>query len=473
MKFFSSTIFILLISVQSVYTCSSFVLKNGKKVLLGKNFDWTFDQGYIIKNIKNTFKVAYCTHDGSPAIWTSKYGSVTFNQNGKEMPYGGMNERGLVVEMLWMEDTQFNISDDKSYLNELEWIQYQLDNFQSIDEVISNLDSFKIYPIKGKIHYLLADSFGKSVIIEYIDGKAKTYMKGFNSCQAITNKPVAFSEKYIENTKGIPKKNTSTTYRYHKLEKQIRDLEAPDDFSETTAFKMLKNVRIPEGNFKTVWSVVYNLENKTISFFSHSHKRIKHINLNNIDFEQKLGYININQDLETNLDSNLKPFSENENREITSASLMHLGFDRELSKEISEHQFNQNQVKTSYFSQNYFHFDFRIPLVEAGKRLVFVVTDSEENFNKKVAVTGGYLMGTTAIGTAIRHIYGLKNGTYSMIALIDINRNAELDFDHTNKAIEKYATFSKFIPISMAEITFRNTSDYFTRDNAKWTIEWR
>ena len=110
--------------------------------------------------MRNTHKVAYYTHDGTPASWTSKYGSITFNQNGKEMPYGGMNEKGLVVEMLWMDETQFNISEDKAYLNELEWIQYQLDNFHSIDEVIANIESFKVYPIQGKIHYLLADTHG-------------------------------------------------------------------------------------------------------------------------------------------------------------------------------------------------------------------------------------------------------------------------------------------------------------------------
>ena len=175
MKTILWTIYILLTWVQTAYPCSSFVLKNGKTVLLGKNFDWTLDQGLILKNVRNTHKVAYYTHDGTPASWTSKYGSITFNQNGKEMPYGGMNEKGLVVEMLWMDETQFNISEDKAYLNELEWIQYQLDNFHSIDEVIANIESFKIYPIQGKIHYLLADTQGKSVIIEYVDKKPKIY----------------------------------------------------------------------------------------------------------------------------------------------------------------------------------------------------------------------------------------------------------------------------------------------------------
>jgi len=60
-----------------------------------------------------------------------------------------------------------------------------------------------------------------------------------------------------------------------------------------------------------------------------------------------------------------------------------------------------------------------------------------------------------------------------MIALIDENKNSELDFDINGNPIEKYATFSNFKPKSMTEITFKNTSKYFTRDNSKLTIEWR
>jgi len=467
------TLLFLTSLIESAYPCSSFVLKKGSKILLGKNFDWTFDQGYVIKNLKNTTKVAYYTHNGKPASWTSKYGSITFNQNGKEMPYGGMNERGLVIEMLWLDDTRFNMSEEKIYLNELEWIQYQLDNFQTVDEVVANIETLKIYPIKGKIHYILADTQGKSIIIEYLDGKSLVYEKEANSCQAITNKTVVYSEKYIEKINGIPKKNTSPTYRYHKLEKQIKKLQSPSDVSEETAFQMLNKVSIPKGDFKTVWSIVYNVEIKAISFYSHSHKIIKQINLNNIDFEKGLGYANINQDTEIILDNKLEPFNEQANFKVASASLIHLGFEMDLTKGISEHQFNQNLTTQSYFSQNYFHLDISIPMTESGKRLVFVVMDSEENFNKKVAVTGSYISGTTVIGTANRHIYGLKNGRYSMIALIDENKNSELDFDNNGNPTEKYATFSHLKLKSMSEITFESTSKYFTKDNCKLTIQWK
>ena len=468
-----TSLFLLLGICHTALACSSFVLKNGKTVILGKNFDWTFDQGYVVKNLRNIEKFAYYSHNGIAASWTSKYGSFTFNQNGKEMPYGGMNERGLVVEMLWLEDTRFNISEDKPFVNELEWIQYQLDNFQTVDEVIANTKNLKIYPIKGKIHYILADATGKSVIIEYLDGKPNIYDKEANTCQAITNKTVVQSEKYKEDLQDIPKRNTSDMYRYYQLESKIRQLHEPKDISEKTAFDMLKQVSIAKGELKTVWSIVYNIEAKSIYFYTHSHRKIKQINLTKADFDEIASCHDINQDAETILDDNLIPISDQINHKMASASLQHLGFDEGFCKDLSQHQMNQKSSLDSYFANNYFHFDIGIPLEEAGKRLLFAVMDSEENFQQRKAVKGGYAMGTTSIGIVNRHIYGLKYGLYSMIALIDENRNSQLDFDNEGHAIEKYATFSDFAPKSLQEITFQNTSGYFDKTNGKYTVKWR
>ena len=141
-------IYFLILGNQYSNACSSIVLKNQHSIFLAKNFDWTYGNGYLLKNIRGVQKRAFITGTGNAANWTSKYGSVTFTQNGKEMPYGGMNEKGLAIEMLWLEYTEYYINEITPYLNELEWIQYQLDNYASIDEVIQNINPFA--HLKGK-----------------------------------------------------------------------------------------------------------------------------------------------------------------------------------------------------------------------------------------------------------------------------------------------------------------------------------
>ena len=52
-----------------------------------QNFDWGFRQGYLIKNIRGQQKYSYGFRGNNVAGWISKFGSITFNQNGKEFPY--------------------------------------------------------------------------------------------------------------------------------------------------------------------------------------------------------------------------------------------------------------------------------------------------------------------------------------------------------------------------------------------------
>ena len=69
-----------------------------------------------------------------PASWVSRYGSVTFNQYGREFPNGGMNEAGLVVELMWLDDTTYPATDGRPALDCLEWIQYQLDTAATLSD---------------------------------------------------------------------------------------------------------------------------------------------------------------------------------------------------------------------------------------------------------------------------------------------------------------------------------------------------
>ncbi len=467
------TIFIVLAATAAVYPCSAIVLKKDSRIFLAKNFDWTYREGVIIKNLRGTSKIAYYTHSGKQARWTSQYGSVTFNQNGKEMPYGGMNEKGLVVEMLWLESTRYNTHEEKQYVNELEWIQYQLDNYKLVREVIDHLDELKIYPTKGRIHYILTDATGESVIIEYLNGNPIAYKKEANTCQAITNNAVSYSEIYKNQVKGWKKNNSVSIYRYYQLEQKIAGLQNTTELNKEAAFDMLKKVTIPKGDFKTMWSIVYDINQKSISFFTDTHQEIKTIDVSQLDFGSNLTYFNLNQNELLKLNEELTALTEQVNFSFLSPSLIHLGFDEKVTKDISLHQFQQSENQSSVFADDYFHMEIYIPLEEEKQTGFLAVMDSEQNFNDRKAVTGGYLYSTIGKGTFIWHIYGLKTGKYAMLAFIDETKNRELDFDKNGKTLEKYATFSDRVFTNKNEITFLSTSADFNRSNAKVAISWK
>src|SRR4029078_10550574 len=98
--------------------------------------------------------------------WRSRYGSITFNQYGKEFPTGGMNEKGLVVELMWLDETKYPSADKRPAIGVLQWIQYQLDNSTTIDEVIATDKKLRISATgTTPLHYLVADAYGKVATI--------------------------------------------------------------------------------------------------------------------------------------------------------------------------------------------------------------------------------------------------------------------------------------------------------------------
>lgn len=133
--------FLLLRTTQGS-TCTTFCIKSQNDLVFGRNFDFPSGYGHVIVNKRNMVKTAFIRPPENPVEWVSEYGSVTFNQIGREFPYGGMNEAGLVIEQMWLEETVYPAPDQRYGLSELQWIQYQLDNSASVAEVLAS-DSYE------------------------------------------------------------------------------------------------------------------------------------------------------------------------------------------------------------------------------------------------------------------------------------------------------------------------------------------
>jgi choloylglycine hydrolase len=136
------------IGVRPGQACSTFVLRESTVLLLCTNFDHYTSNGLM-----------------------SQYGSITFNQMGKEFPFGGMNEAGLAIALMWLDDTRYPEQDDRPIINILQWIQYQLDNFSSVEAVLQSLEKMRFSLSRIKLHFMICDRLGNSATVEFIDGK--------------------------------------------------------------------------------------------------------------------------------------------------------------------------------------------------------------------------------------------------------------------------------------------------------------
>jgi penicillin V acylase-like amidase (Ntn superfamily) len=119
-------ILILILSLavtQTAYPCSAFLFSRQGDHYLARGLDWDYDHGYVMINPRRLEKKALISLPNTPATWTAKYGSATFNHVARELPLGGMNEKGLVVEALWLRSAKFPIPNAQPTLNELQWLQ--------------------------------------------------------------------------------------------------------------------------------------------------------------------------------------------------------------------------------------------------------------------------------------------------------------------------------------------------------------
>src|SRR5687767_4966638 len=99
MKKASLFICLLFITVLTANPCTTFILRTADNgIYFGRTLDWVCNLGLVIVNQRGVAKQSMVPETSTPAQWVSTYGSITFNQFGKEFPFGGVNEKGLVVE---------------------------------------------------------------------------------------------------------------------------------------------------------------------------------------------------------------------------------------------------------------------------------------------------------------------------------------------------------------------------------------
>lgn len=259
-------------------------------MVFGRNYDWMTDAGMVNTNQRGLAKTSMPTIDGSTIRWTSRYGSITFNQYGKEIPTGGMNEKGLVVELMWLDETRYPVPDQRPSIGVLQWIQYQLDNSSTIDEVIATDKILRIAAAgTTPLHYLIADASGKAATIEFLDGKMIVHRDDDLKLPVLTNSVYSISLDAFEKAAASGKSSSisnNSLQRFSTACSMIRELSTGKEIKSLTdyAFQILKEVG--QGTY-TKWSIVYDVKNKKIFFKTNRFTNTKNVSFAAFDFSCK------------------------------------------------------------------------------------------------------------------------------------------------------------------------------------------
>ena len=159
---------------------------NGLAVMVGRNTDWAEDPRANLWAFPRGIARSGLSGDANSLAWTSKFGSVIASFYDLAT-IEGLNEKGLVAELLWLTETDYGKRDARlPGLSLSLWAQYMLDNFAAVDEAVAALEKgdYQIVPLQhlpgaegfATVHLSLSDAAGDSALIEVVDaGKLRIY----------------------------------------------------------------------------------------------------------------------------------------------------------------------------------------------------------------------------------------------------------------------------------------------------------
>ena len=132
----------------SELTAKNLVVMHGIRKFTGRSMDWVEDMQTNLWAFPRGMKRDGGLGKGS-LEWTSKYGSIVASvyEGGSA---DGMNEKGLVANMLYLAESEYPADDDKRPSVCISaWAQYFLDNFASVEDAVTETkkESFKVVPV--------------------------------------------------------------------------------------------------------------------------------------------------------------------------------------------------------------------------------------------------------------------------------------------------------------------------------------
>lgn len=293
------------ISEQS-YACTRAVyLGPDDMIVTGRTMDWKEDPQSNIYFFPRGMERRGGMTDNC-VKWTSAYGSVV--TAGYDIGIcDGMNEKGLVANLLFLAESDYHRPDDNRPVMGLSiWTQYVLDNFATVDEAVAELgkELFRIDDpdlpngAKSTLHLSISDTSGNSAIFEYINGNLVIH-HGRN-CQVMTNSPSYDRQQTLDdywNQIGglvmLPGTNRASD-RFVRASFYINALPQTSDYRQAVAgvFSVMRNVSVPLGisipsqpNIaSTRWRTVADQKHRVYYFESTLSPDIFWIDLQKLDF---------------------------------------------------------------------------------------------------------------------------------------------------------------------------------------------
>lgn len=287
-------------------------------VITGRSMDWMEDMQTDLWVFPRGMERNGNAGPGSPT-WTSKYGSVI--ASGYNIASAdGMNEKGLVVNMLYLAEANYGNDTKNPPLSIGLWAQYVLDNYATVDDAVKGLNDKPLHIIAPKLpngsaatlHLSVSDPSGDSAIFEYIEGQLITHHG--KEYIVMTNSPVydqqlalnTYWQKiggmaFLPGTNSAVDRYVRASFLMNAVTKELNPNFIADVPSQTyahqavgQALSVIRSVSVPIGIVtpgepniaSTLWRTIADQKNLVYFFDSATTPNTFWVPLNKMDFSE-------------------------------------------------------------------------------------------------------------------------------------------------------------------------------------------
>lgn len=232
------------------------------RVLFGRNFDWGECNAMIVETAPpdgyrsvSTVNLDFLNlgfSGGSESVLVRLLASVA-----PYAPMDGMNEKGLCVAVLMIQDRDvFDQDTGKPDLTTTTAIRLLLDRAADVDEAVSLLSQYDMHASAGMmVHFALADAAGKAVVVEYVDNEMQVI-----ETPVVTNFYLTPGEKYRIGSQ-------ESQVRYELLTELLAENPNLDMDGVRDALDRVSKRNFDSDYASTEWSIVYDQTNGEARYY--------------------------------------------------------------------------------------------------------------------------------------------------------------------------------------------------------------
>lgn len=332
----------LFIGNSDAIACTGIRLKaKDGGVVYARTMEWgAFDLHSRVALIPNGYAFTGLTPDSSKGkIFTVKYGIVALDMLGKDYIADGMNEKGLAVGLFYhpgyAKYPEYDKANAANCISAQDVSAYILSQFSNIKEVKEGMQKITVVGVVEKAigivvdaHWMITDNSGVSIVIEFTEGKLRIHDAPLG---VITNAPnydwhmtnlsnylnlsmFSLEPRNLSGVKfaptgagsgmiGLPGDNTPPS-RFVRAVTWTQSARKVDNAKEgiSEAFRILDNFNLPLGpdgaegsgagqnmdimRSSTIWTTAWNLTDMTLNFHTQHNRRVRSINIKEINFSK-------------------------------------------------------------------------------------------------------------------------------------------------------------------------------------------